>query len=722
MSVMTIDPISTASGPKEALKQPLFSGGQILCEKYQVLAFLGQGGMGSVYHVRQMFLKKEFAMKVMESGELNETALQRFQMEAAAASALNHPSLVQVHDFGLVQGYRPYLVMDYVNGLTFAEYLAKNGPLKVEEVPAFFVPVCFGLLAAHDRGVVHRDIKPGNIMVANSAALGTDGSVKIVDFGIAKLMMHESGEIQALTKTGEIFGSPLYMSPEQCLGSKVDHRSDIYSLGCVLFEMLAGTPPHMGQNALSTMLLHKSEKAPTLKEASLGKNFPDEIERIVAKMLAHYPEERYQNLAVVANDLNAACSGRRSTTARKLTMPASSAKRSARKSFDAKLILVPLVSAVVSGFAGYKFKEFQYLDAEKSTRSQKSSVTEPVPASDVQKDPSGYTPEVADAILGRSSSMVGDMYKEERSLKQQELKRWQSAILPIVIDGRKRFDFPDCGIGELWHYDPRGSENFICKAKGHTPGIEVDWPLELRIDKPSASALVKVPAFFSNIDAAAFVALSLECPQTMGLSNQNSQQNGNAAKAAGGVSRILAIISGWTNLEAVRLSETRITADGFQSLNKISRLQYLYLDNCSLSASLAEQPFLQHLKRLSVTRTKDVDGTLQALAMSKTLDSLILRKLDISAASIGALKGCPRLSSLQIAKNGDYGPDFMRSLAELKTLESLHIEGSVKPDQIRELIENSPSIVQLKLSKKDFTPQQIGEFKALSNKIEIDAN
>src|SRR5262249_45675712 len=159
----------------------------------------------------------------------------------------------------LLEDDQPYLVMDFVNGITLSEKLKRDGPMSARTATRVFAQVCFGLSYAHDQGIVHRDIKPSNIMLVDGATLGAEGSVKIVDFGLAKLTASDDGEIQALTRTGEIFGSPLYMSPEQCTSGVVDHRSDIYSLGCVLFEALTGAPPHMGQTALTTMMKHQSD-------------------------------------------------------------------------------------------------------------------------------------------------------------------------------------------------------------------------------------------------------------------------------------------------------------------------------------------------------------------------------------------------------------------------------------------------------------------------------
>jgi serine/threonine protein kinase len=180
--------------------------------------------------------------------------------------------------------------------------------MSLKDINNVFAQACFGLSYAHNERVVHRDIKPSNIMLLKDLRFDTEGGVKIVDFGLAKIAT-ENEDVQSLTRTGEVMGSPIYMSPEQCSGGKIDYRSDIYSLGCVLFEALTGTPPFIGESALRTMMLHQSEKAPTLKEASLGKDFPSGLERIVAKMLAKSPSDRYRDLGVVAHELAHACTG-----------------------------------------------------------------------------------------------------------------------------------------------------------------------------------------------------------------------------------------------------------------------------------------------------------------------------------------------------------------------------------------------------------------------------
>jgi serine/threonine protein kinase len=278
--------------------------GQTVAGRFTVIEEIGRGGMGVVYKVNQFALSKYLALKTIDAADINDATWRRFQQEAKATSLLNHPNLITVHDFGLIEDRHPFFVMDLVEGTTLAKRIESGGPLSVEEALPIMIQICFGLAYAHDLGIVHRDIKPSNIMLCKTEIGTGNSTVKIVDFGIAKLHHNEGNETQGLTRTGEIFGSPLYMSPEQCMGLPVDHRSDIYAVGCVFFEALTGIPPFQGNTALATMMMHQSEKAPTLKEVTLGKEFPEEIEKLVARLLTKDPAQRYQSLKAVARDLS----------------------------------------------------------------------------------------------------------------------------------------------------------------------------------------------------------------------------------------------------------------------------------------------------------------------------------------------------------------------------------------------------------------------------------
>jgi len=284
---------------------------QIVADRYRVISLLAQGGMGCVYLVEQVFLKKEYALKTLHPSNFNSAAWRRFQKEARAASLLDHDTLIKVHDFGMVQDEQPFFVMDYFDGETLAQRIKRDGPLKLDVGLDIFMRVCFGLGYAHSQRVVHRDIKPSNIMLSKPRQKSwAQPDVKIVDFGIAKMLDVENADSLSLTRTGEVFGTPFYMSPEQCMGTGLDHRSDIYSLGCVMYEAFTGLPPFIGENALAIMMKHQSDVAPPLKQASLGLEFPEALEQIIARMLAKKPDSRYQNLYDVSKDLNRLKMGR----------------------------------------------------------------------------------------------------------------------------------------------------------------------------------------------------------------------------------------------------------------------------------------------------------------------------------------------------------------------------------------------------------------------------
>lgn len=274
-----------------------YAPGDVLGGTYKIIDFLGQGGMGFVYRVEHLLMAKELALKVLRTEQISETIWRRFQTEAQAIARLDHANVVKIYDMGQSQDGVPYYTMDLLLGESLADYLDREDVLTVEQALPIFRQVCAGLAYAHDRGIIHRDIKPANFMLLTEP----QGSIKIVDFGIAKLS--NNGEAsQGLTRPGEVFGSPLYMSPEQSLGLAIDHRTDIYSLGITFFEALAGRAPFIGRSAVETTAMHQSDTPPLLKDIG-DSEYPQKLERIIARMLAKSPDQRYQSLAEAANEL-----------------------------------------------------------------------------------------------------------------------------------------------------------------------------------------------------------------------------------------------------------------------------------------------------------------------------------------------------------------------------------------------------------------------------------
>ncbi len=265
---------------------------------FKIISLIGVGGMGAVYLVEHLSLHRQLALKILTPELVNEQNWQRFKAEAKILASLNHPTLVRVYDLGIHAGSIPFYSMDYLNGRSIEEILADDGPIDLGSTIDIMLEVLDGLAYAHRHGIVHRDLKPGNIM---HCTIDGAKAVKVLDFGISKLLDNRS-TTQALTVAGDIFGSPFYMSPEQSLGEAVDARSDIYSIGCTLFEMLTGFVPYESDSSIEIMLMHQEADIPLLDEV-IDIVFPPAVDLVLAKCLAKSPDDRYQSAKELAIDL-----------------------------------------------------------------------------------------------------------------------------------------------------------------------------------------------------------------------------------------------------------------------------------------------------------------------------------------------------------------------------------------------------------------------------------
>jgi serine/threonine protein kinase/ketosteroid isomerase-like protein len=283
---------------------PSRPGSRVIDDKYRLDRLLGRGGMGAVYAALHVELERPTAIKLLLPDLVSdEQALERFKREARAAARLNHPNVAGTYDFGTLPGGESYIVMELVEGETLSERLAAAGTLPFGEAVLIARQVADGVESAHEGGIVHRDLKPANIIISRDHR-GT-ALVKVLDFGIAKLKeTSTTGGMASLTTAGSIMGTPRYMSPEQCSDSKVDARSDIYSLGVILYEMLAGRPPFEAPSAMALALKQIQEPPPPLSEARPG--VPDALERLVMWALAKNPADRPQTAAEFSRALLAA--------------------------------------------------------------------------------------------------------------------------------------------------------------------------------------------------------------------------------------------------------------------------------------------------------------------------------------------------------------------------------------------------------------------------------
>ncbi|MGD9685011.1 MAG: protein kinase [Candidatus Obscuribacterales bacterium] len=272
-----------------------------LPDRYLIERKLGEGGMGIVFRARDKILDKPVAIKVLAL-ENDPSVLARFQREAQMTSRLHHPNVVQILDFGVSASNSPYMVMEFIAGESLDAVLARQGSMPFAEALPLLLQIGRGLDHAHGRGVLHRDLKPGNVVVIRSET--GELVAKLLDFGIARPEDHHdslSKALKTLTKTGAIVGSPLYMSPEQAAAGDVDRRSDIYSFGCLMFKVLTGDVPLRGESAIETISMKASTTAPTL--ASVGCPQTAAVEKVVACCLAIDPGDRYQDVSSLLADL-----------------------------------------------------------------------------------------------------------------------------------------------------------------------------------------------------------------------------------------------------------------------------------------------------------------------------------------------------------------------------------------------------------------------------------
>jgi serine/threonine-protein kinase len=268
---------------------------QHLSDRYELGEILGFGGMSEVHLARDLRLHRDVAVKVLRADLARDPSFYlRFRREAQNAAALNHPAIVAVYDTGEAEtatGPLPYIVMEYVDGITLRDIVNNDGPIPPRKAIEIIADACQALNFSHQHGIIHRDVKPANIMISRT------GAVKVMDFGIARALADRS----SVTQTAAVIGTAQYLSPEQARGESVDARSDVYSLGCVLYEILTGEPPFVGDSPVAVAYQHVREAPvpPSQKHANVS---PD-LDAVVLKALAKNPDNRYQSAAEMRTDL-----------------------------------------------------------------------------------------------------------------------------------------------------------------------------------------------------------------------------------------------------------------------------------------------------------------------------------------------------------------------------------------------------------------------------------
>ena len=269
--------------------------GKVIAGRYRVIEKLGEGGMGSVYRAEHVEIGKPVAIKVLASHYAqDDQQRRRFLREARAASTIAHENVVDVTDFGPAPGGSVFLAMELLVGEELSDLMARERPLPWARIRQIIAQICGALQAAHDKGIFHRDVKPENCFLIKRG--NNEDFIKVLDFGIAKIMSQDLNPDQSLSQAGMVFGTPEYMSPEQARGTKVDHRADVYAVGVVLYEMVAGKVPFDGASNLEILARQANDLPTPPSEMAPHLDISPEVEAIVLRALQKHPDDRFRSV------------------------------------------------------------------------------------------------------------------------------------------------------------------------------------------------------------------------------------------------------------------------------------------------------------------------------------------------------------------------------------------------------------------------------------------
>lgn len=604
-------------------------------DRYQPKMRLGSGASGAVYLSRDRLLGKKVAVKILH--QFDGKQLIAFQDEAKITSRLHHPNIISILDFGPTDSGTPYMVLEYLeNAETLEHYIQRAGPLEIELAIRIFKPVCVALAHAHRENVYHRDLKPSNILLSLSNEL----SVKLIDFGVAKVKFETQEETSEQAKT--LAGTPFYIPPEVAEGSGFTARSEIYSLGCVMFEALTGVPPFSGQTALETIAMHATHERPTLSQAA-GHEFSPEIEKLLAKCLERDPAKRFSSAREVELALDELLEFKPTTTSEVAIIQTSNKQRTA--------LLAPLaiLLIVVSGF---------YF-ASKNTLEE---TTEPKGATKPKKQ--------------KDNTNIYQVYDAEKMTKElfevDPLNKAWIARVPIAeVDLLNLIKYHRGDIKNLRLHADESVENLITSK-----GWSAVATLNLRILSLHGSSI-------RDSDVAKFAKI----PTLRKCDFSKTKITDEAIKSLAN-----------TDIEELSLESCEnLTEACSESLARMKYLTELNVSNTKLGNVTLQKIAPLKLNGLRVAYCPISDEGIANLASSKTLTSLhvsstpltrkgfsSLRNLDIRELNVDSckhfddaclelvVKSFPNLKYLML-NNTSVTPSEIKHLAKLKNLRILHV-------------------------------------------------
>lgn len=595
--------------------------------------------MGVVYEAEDDLLKKTVAIKTIKKGVFKGEHVIRFQREANALAALNHPSLVPIYIFGITDDNEPYLVMQYESGKPLSEVIEARGRLPAFKSINIFVQLCDAIQHAHEHGVLHRDLKPGNVIVRNPES--EHPQVVVIDFGIA--MMESSNAIDALTKTGLILGTPAYMSPEQVFGKEPDERSDIYSIGCIMYESLTGRQPFSADSALELLSLKTTTTAPPLNSMLHDVTFTSGLEAIVAKCLATSPNDRYQSVADLKMDLIGLKTGNFQLTESLFEDAREDAAAPTKKKLSAKNAALAVLAVTVLVGASLTFMKL-----ENKNPPAPDAVTSPKLSDDLS---------VVTASAGKLddgclffTGMPMDRETIDDRTANVDLNNYRNKVNRVEINDTNITGTCFKGFGELpikaiLSSDSRISDDGL-KAISELHGLKVlnlanetnfsARGLAYLKNTPKLSNLIVLNCNIGRDEAEAICTLK----QIDQVSVEGNIDFGNEELAM--------VVKALPHLRYLSITATGVTNDGIKHVLKLKNLRRLRAKHLDLtSKGLEILSRLPHVERLDVKENPKLTSTdLKVIEKMKSLEELEIDSPNVSHEAKGALKR--RMKGLKI--------------------------------------------------------------------------
>ncbi|MDX2108234.1 MAG: serine/threonine-protein kinase [Candidatus Melainabacteria bacterium] len=632
-------------------------------ERYQIIDLLGKGGMGEVYLAHDIVLNIDVAVKVLPSS-LAELGAARLQREAIALAKLNHPNIARVLDFSQTKDNSPYMVMEYLNGESLDQIVKKQKVLDLKSALTIFAQICRGLEFAHSMGVIHRDLKPSNIMLITSEE--NPLQVKILDFGIAKV----TTENQRLTSTGSLVGSPLYMSPEHAEGIADLPPSDIYSLGCLMFECLTGVPPLKGANALETISFHRTQAPPLLTDVRPESSFPKDLVNLLDECLRKTPQTRPQTAKEVEErliEIKQYLETGQNKNAGFQQIP----KKTIFKISQSQVSLFA-VSVLVAGMLGVGIYWVVNLPKTDEKVVKKA-------ISEVQQEKK----EIEKKYGTRSPFEEHEVYyrtKENGSIEVKLPPRTTDDNFKIVKKGNEIF---------LVSSDATG-RGFYDLAHLQLTTISIQYG---QIEDQYCDAFTKFPLLgYLKVQSPKLTDKGVEMItrhkhfKALHLYSDKITDKG------------VSYLSSLKNLESVTLASKSITSASMDYIVPLKQINMLFLKDIEFNDGFAEKiSKLRKLKEFTLNNATIPDSNSWRFFVDTTISSLILENLNLDKTLFTHILSSTKLKTLEI-NNCTFTKDALEAIARNETLKNLRIFNSqtMHPENFEDLRKSKVEILNFK--------------------------